>query len=145
MTTAINLAAGLVEEGASVLVVDLDPQSSATAGLGFDIYGLKRPIYNTLLEDMPARELITATGSKGGGSPRSAAHDGGLANEALPTGDQESRGDLPREDVQKPHTNKHPSRRSTRVRSANLLLRSEEQGAEDYRKLTKEVRIRVGA
>src|SRR5215210_3415029 len=61
-TTAINLAAGLAEEGAGVLLVDLDPQSSATAGLGFDIYGLKRSIYDTLLEDVPARELITATG-----------------------------------------------------------------------------------
>ena len=64
-TTAINLAAGLAEEGAGVLLVDLDPQSSATAGLGFDIYGLKRSIYDTLLEDVPARELITATGATG--------------------------------------------------------------------------------
>ena len=64
-TTAINLAAGLVEEGERVLLVDLDPQSSATAGLGFDIYRLKRSIYDTLLEEVPARELITATGFSG--------------------------------------------------------------------------------
>lgn len=63
-TTAINLAAGLAEEGEGegVLLVDLDPQSSATAGLGFDIYSLKRSIYDTLLEDVSARELITASG-----------------------------------------------------------------------------------
>jgi chromosome partitioning protein len=64
-TTAINLAAGLAEKGEGVLLVDLDPQGSATAGLGFDIYGLKRSIYDTLLEDVPARELITVTGFMG--------------------------------------------------------------------------------
>ena len=64
-TTAINLAAGLAEEGEEVLLVDLDPQSSATAGLGLDIYGLKRSIYDTLLEDVTARELVTATSFSG--------------------------------------------------------------------------------
>src|SRR5215204_5459068 len=64
-TTAINLAAGLAEEGEGVLLVDLDPQSSATVGLGLDIYGLKRSIYDTLLEDAPARELIITTDFRG--------------------------------------------------------------------------------
>ncbi|MBV9452531.1 MAG: ParA family protein [Rubrobacter sp.] len=64
-TTAINLAAGLAEVGKRVLLVDLDPQGSATAGLGLDIYGLERSIYDALLEDVPAHELITASGFKG--------------------------------------------------------------------------------
>src|SRR3954453_18558450 len=64
-TTAINLAAGLAEDGEGGLLVDLDPQSSAAAGLGFDIYGLERSIYDTLLEDVPARELIIGSGFKG--------------------------------------------------------------------------------
>jgi chromosome partitioning protein len=64
-TTAINLAAGLAEEGEEVLLVDLDPQSSATAGLGFDIYGLKESIYDTLLEGVQAQKLIIATGFRG--------------------------------------------------------------------------------
>jgi chromosome partitioning protein len=64
-TTAINLAAGLAEVGERALLVDLDPQGSATAGLGLDIYGLERSIYDALLEDVPARKLITASGFKG--------------------------------------------------------------------------------
>ena len=64
-TTAINLAAGLAEVGERVLLVDLDPQSSATAGLGLDIYGLEWSIYDALLEDVSARDLITASGFKG--------------------------------------------------------------------------------
>ena len=34
-TTAVNLAAGLADEGVMTLLVDLDPQANATSGLGF--------------------------------------------------------------------------------------------------------------
>ncbi len=64
-TTAINLAAGLAEVGERVLLVDLDPQGSATAGLGLNIYELKQSIYDALLEEVPARKLITTSGFAG--------------------------------------------------------------------------------
>ena len=58
-TSAINLAAGLAEVGERVLLVDVDPQGSATAGLGVDIYGLERSVYDALLEEVPVRGLIS--------------------------------------------------------------------------------------
>lgn len=57
-TSAINLAAGLAEAGERVLLVDVDPQGSATAGLGVDIYGLERSVYDALLEEVPVVGLI---------------------------------------------------------------------------------------
>lgn len=47
-TTTINLAAYLAETGKSVLVVDLDPQANATAGLGIDYKELDKGIYQAL-------------------------------------------------------------------------------------------------
>jgi len=46
-TTSINLAAYLSKLGKSVLLVDLDPQSNATSGLGFD-KNLDRGVYEVL-------------------------------------------------------------------------------------------------
>ncbi len=49
-TTAINLAAALVEKGKKTLLVDLDPQGGLTVGLGFNPDGFKRTTYDFLLD-----------------------------------------------------------------------------------------------
>lgn len=51
-TTAVSLAAALQEQGARVLLVDLDPQGSATLSLGIDPEELPRTIYNVLRATM---------------------------------------------------------------------------------------------
>lgn len=48
-TTSINLAAALGSRGYRVLLIDLDPQSNATSGLGFDKNTVYPNIYRVLL------------------------------------------------------------------------------------------------
>lgn len=60
-TTAINLAASLVIEGKSVLLVDLDPQGNSSRGLGFDITLLNRTIFNALILDADINKVIRKT------------------------------------------------------------------------------------
>ncbi len=60
-TTAINLAAGLAEGGAEVLLVDLDPQGNASTGLGVEPNQRNRTSYDVLIEEMPASEAIRQT------------------------------------------------------------------------------------
>jgi chromosome partitioning protein len=60
-TTVINLADGLVRLGKKVLVVDLDPQGNATSGLGINRRELEASIYNVLIEDAKAEDIILPT------------------------------------------------------------------------------------
>jgi len=60
-TTAINLAAALIERGARVLLVDLDPQGNASTGLGFAPGDRKKTTYDLLLEETPLIEAVVAT------------------------------------------------------------------------------------
>jgi chromosome partitioning protein len=59
-TTAINLGAELASRGVACLLVDLDPQANATAGLGLP-HGDGPSVYDVLIDDMPLREVIVAT------------------------------------------------------------------------------------
>ncbi len=49
-TTTVNLAACLADEGASVLVADLDPQAHATLALGIDPEAVDENLYEVLAE-----------------------------------------------------------------------------------------------
>ena len=60
-TTAINLAACLALEGMKVLLVDCDPQANATSGLGFQRDDNRRSIYDVLMGDASADQVILPT------------------------------------------------------------------------------------
>jgi len=61
--TVINLAAGLALKGKDVLVVDMDPQSNATKGLGVSLDENSPSIYDVikLPEPVPAASAIVKT------------------------------------------------------------------------------------
>ncbi len=59
-TTSVNLAACLGADGLRVLVVDLDPQGNATSGFGVDKSRLDGCVYDLLVNDVPAGELVRA-------------------------------------------------------------------------------------
>lgn len=50
-TSTLNVAAGLVERGHRVLVIDMDPQASLSMAVGIDIPKLERSIYDVLVDD----------------------------------------------------------------------------------------------
>ncbi len=63
-TTAVNLAAALGEQNKKVLIVDFDPQGNTTSGFGIDKEQLESCVYDSLLHDVPAEEIIQETGCK---------------------------------------------------------------------------------
>ncbi len=60
-TTAINLAAAFAVLEYRTLVVDADPQSNATSGVGFDPKNIKTSIYECLLDDIEPLNIILST------------------------------------------------------------------------------------
>lgn len=60
-TTAINLSAALIEQGYSVLVVDLDPQGNASTGLGIDAEDRGLTSYDLLVEGAAFEDVIYQT------------------------------------------------------------------------------------
>ncbi|HVL65107.1 MAG TPA: AAA family ATPase [Actinomycetota bacterium] len=60
-TTSVNLAAALALRGHRILVVDVDPQSNATTGLGLDHRTVGRSTYDLLVEQAGFEEVVRPT------------------------------------------------------------------------------------
>jgi chromosome partitioning protein len=60
-TTSINLAASIATMGKKVLLVDIDPQGNSTSGLGINKADVKHCIYDVLMNDVAAEEVILPT------------------------------------------------------------------------------------
>ncbi len=59
-TTAVNLAACVAEAGYEALLIDIDPQSNATLGLGIP-KAITPTVYDVLLGDATLEDVIVAT------------------------------------------------------------------------------------
>jgi len=65
-TTTINLGAALAETGRRVLLVDFDPQGSASVGLGVNPHVLEKSVYTLLMtRDTDIADVIVGTGVDG--------------------------------------------------------------------------------
>lgn len=60
-TTSVNLATSLAVAERSVLLVDMDPQSNATSGLGVDMKNLSKTVYDCLVHGTKIEEVIVPT------------------------------------------------------------------------------------
>lgn len=60
-TTCVNVSAFLAQMGKKVLLVDVDPQGNATTGLGISKEKDGKSIYNAIVGEIPAQDVIVAT------------------------------------------------------------------------------------
>ena len=63
-TTAVNVSAYLSSYGYKTLLIDLDPQSNSTSGLGVNPMDVKQSIYDILIHDREPDEIIIDTSYK---------------------------------------------------------------------------------
>ncbi|AST93925.1 ParA family protein [Sutcliffiella cohnii] len=60
-TTSVNLGACIAYIGKKVLLVDVDPQGNATSGVGVDKSEVEQCIYDILVDDVEAKNVIIPT------------------------------------------------------------------------------------
>ena len=64
-TTSVNLAASLAQMKRRVLLIDLDPQGNATMGSGINKHDLEVSVYDVLVDDADAAEMIVQAEAAG--------------------------------------------------------------------------------
>ena len=64
-TTSVNLAASLAQMKRRVLLIDLDPQGNATMGSGINKHDLEVSVYDVLVDDADAAEMIVQAEAPG--------------------------------------------------------------------------------
>ncbi|OGZ33392.1 MAG: hypothetical protein A2Y98_03660 [Candidatus Portnoybacteria bacterium RBG_19FT_COMBO_36_7] len=90
-TSAVNLGAYLAALGKYILLVDLDPQANATAGLGFEPESIEKSLYHSLIGQVSPHELIRKTNLFGYELIPSSGDLAGAAVELVPLQDREFR------------------------------------------------------